>query len=70
MKNNRQDYCFIIQVVVINEDDIVVEKSKIPFIAEGANYVQAREKALDYMQAILRDYGKSNKNAYARVMHC
>ena len=67
MKNTRKDYRFTILIVVVNKAHQITDTKEIPFIAEGTTYAQARTKALNYGQAILRDYDKQNLRAFMRV---
>ena len=67
MKNTRKDYHFAIQIIVVNKTRQITDTKEFPFIAEGTTYAQARTKALNYGQAILRDYDKQNIRAFMRV---
>lgn len=62
------DYYFTIGILVIDFDtDKVIDSQKIPFSAEGDTFEEARAKALDYGQCVLRGYDERNQYAFMRV---
>jgi hypothetical protein len=62
------NYHFTIQILVIDfVTEEVIDGQEIPFNAEGKTFEEARAKALEHGQSIIRGYDDKGDYAFMRV---
>lgn len=62
------NYYFIIEILVIDlTTQKVIDGQEIPFDVEGETFEEARAKALEYGQSIVRGYDEREEYAFMRV---